>query len=168
MTFADGFIISMIALSVLFSWIRGLSRELLTLLAIGAGAGAVFFFGTGVADMFGGGATTAILAMVLLFVLVFVIASVAFEFLLSNLLGRDPLLPDKLAGAVFGLLRGWLIVGLAYLATTYYAPEGKMPPAIENARLKGVAKSAASVLESFGLEKEYAGDESSENSAADQ
>lgn len=166
MTFGDGFILSVIALSVLFAWLRGISRELATLLAIGVGVLAIFLFGDTFSGLFGTGAMKAIAALALLFLIAFAAASIGFEVLASTFLGREPGTIDKIAGAVFGILRGWLIVGLAYLALTYYFPENDMPEPIENAKLAGIAKSAASVLESIGLEREYDEAESSDSIGA--
>lgn len=164
MTYADGFIISILALSVLFAWLRGLSRELITLVAIAAGAAAIYLLGTAVGGVLGEGAIKAAFMLGLLFLVTFTLVTVILEIVVSTFLGKTPRLQDKIAGAVFGLIRGWLILGLAYVTATYYFPEDDMPPAIENATLKSVAISAAGVLESLGLEREYAGDETIESS----
>lgn len=168
MTYADGFILSMIGLSVLFAWLRGFSREVITLIAIGIGAAAVHFFGESVSGILGDGAIQTMLSLVILFGIALIVSWVGLEIVCASFLGKSPSKADKIAGAIFGLLRGWLIVGLAYLAMTYYSPEDNMPPAIENAWLKGVATSGAAFLEALGLEKENMGDESSESPTSEQ
>lgn len=160
MTYADGFIISMIGLSVMFAWLRGFGREVATLLAIGAGALAVHFLGGSVSGLLGDGAIKSMIMLAILFIVAFAAASIAAEVALSSLFSPKPGMGDKIAGGVFGLFRGWLIVGLAYLASTYYFPEDGLPAPMENAILKPVATSAAKVLESLGLEREYGGEES--------
>ena len=162
MTSFDFFILAMIGLSVLFAWIRGLSREVITLLAIGIGLLAIKFFGAGFSSLFGSGTVGPLIGLGVLFLLAFVVGSVALEILTARFMGGKPGFRDKIAGAAFGLLRGWLIVGLAYLALTYYFDEDDMPPAIENAALKGLTTSGASLLEQLGLEKETSGPESAD------
>ena len=87
--------------------------------------------------------------------------------LTSKYLGAKPGFKDKIAGAAFGLVRGWFIVGLAYLAMTYYFDENDMPPSVDNALLKGVITSSASLLERLGLEKEASDPESATNQTTD-
>lgn len=158
MTWFDFFIVSVLGLSVLFAWMRGFTREVGTLLAIGAGVLALHLFGAQVGGLFGDGLIGPIVSRAVLFLVGFILGSIVVEIGISAVLGRDPGQRDRLAGIVFGLVRGWLLLGLIFILGTYYFDENDMPPPMENARLKGVATSAASVLERFGLEKEAIGD----------
>lgn len=167
MTYADGFILSMIGLSVMIAWLRGLGREVGTLVAIGAGALAVHFFGGSVAGLLGDGPIKAMAMLGILFFVTFTIVAIGVETAASSFIGPKPGMIDKLSGAAFGLLRGWLIVGLAYLASTYYFPEDDLPAPMENAVLKPIAMSAAKVLESFGLQREYDSAESSDDTQSE-
>lgn len=160
MTSFDLFIISILALSVAIAWIRGLSRELVTLVAIAIGALAIFLLGGPFSSMFGSGTFGPIIGVTVLFLIAFAIASVVLEIFVSHTWGKEPRRVDQISGAVFGLIRGWFLVGLAYLALTYYFEEGEMPEPIENAALKGIVTSASGILEHMGLEKETSGDES--------
>jgi membrane protein required for colicin V production len=158
----DLFILSVIALSGLFAWVRGFSRELVTLVAIGGGLLGVYLFGAPFSRLFGEGIVGPLVGLAVLFLIGFLLFSVALELLTARFLGRTPKRWDKIAGAVFGVIRGWFLMGLVYLALTYYFDEGNMPEAIDNALLKGVVTTAAGLLEGLGLEREAQGVESSD------
>lgn len=160
MTQFDFFILAIMGLSVLFAWIRGLSREVSTLVAIGIGIGALALFGDSAAGMAGDSTLGPIIAYGLVFLVGFGLGSILLEMLTSKFFGQKPSMTDKLAGAVFGLVRGWLIVGLAFLALTYYFDEDDMPEPIDNASLKALVTSGASILEGLGLQSETSGPES--------
>ncbi len=168
MTSFDLFIVSLIGVSAMFAWLRGFSREIVTLLAIGVGALAVLFFGTAFSTLFGTGVLGPLIGLTLLFLIGFVLASVILEMVVSKFFGGSPHLYDKIGGAVFGVVRGWFLVGLSYLALTYYFEEANLPPAIEGALLKPVTTSAAGLLEKLGLEREATDPESIETDVLDE
>ena len=56
----------------------------------------------------------------------------------------DPL--DRAAGIAFGGVRGLVVVGLAYLAFTYFVPIRRQPHWVTEARLLPVVQSTADVL----------------------
>ncbi|WOI52863.1 CvpA family protein [Parvularcula sp. LCG005] len=153
MTSFDLFIIVTMGLSVLFAWVRGLSRETVTLLAIGAGIFTVQLFGTGFSSLFGTGVAGPLIALALLFLLGFAVASIGLELVVARIWGRDPSRPDRIAGAVFGLVRGWFLMGLALFAVIqFHAGEKDLPPPFGNALLIGLIKPATNLLERWGLE----------------
>lgn len=152
MTLFDLFIIVIIALSGLFAWVRGLTREFVTLVAIGLGAGACLLFGQGFSSLFGDGTLMLIAGYAVLFLVIFLLSSIALELLLGKFLGRDPAQWDQIAGAVYGVIRGWLLLGLAYLALNIYFDETDPPEWLEQSGLKGLIAVSAGLFEQFGLE----------------
>lgn len=151
-TLFDLFILSIIALSGVFAWVRGLLRELVTLVAIGIGALACILFGPSFSALFGEGTFSQIIGYAVLFLIVFVIGSIGLELLLGRFLGKEPARWDKIAGAIFGVIRGWLLLGLVYLALNIYFDEDNPPDWLKNSLLKGPVAAAASFFEGLGLE----------------
>lgn len=169
MSLFDLFIIFVLAVSGIFAWVRGLSREVVTLLAIGLGVLADMWFGAPFSSLFGDGTVGPIIGYTVLFLLVFVIASIGLELLLGRFIGKEPHRADRIAGAVYGLIRGWLLLGLVYLALNIYFDETNPPDWLANSALKGPIASAAALFEQWGLEPlteetEAPADESSETS----
>ncbi|MEM9988077.1 MAG: CvpA family protein [Pseudomonadota bacterium] len=153
MTSFDFFILSIIGLSVMFAWIRGLSREIVTLIAIGIGILAVSLFSGAVSGIFGANMIGPLIAVSLLFLITFIIASIALEIAVTKVWGRKPHRYDMIGGAVLGLVRGWLIVGLVFIFA-YDEPTGAATNSpMHRAALKGVASSAAGFLEQLGVDK---------------
>lgn len=151
MTLFDLFIIVIVALSALFAWVRGLTREVVTLIAIGAGILADLWFGGSFSALFGSGTIGPIIGYAVLFILVFLGVSITLELLLGRFLGRDPRLWDRLSGLVFGVVRGWLLLGLVYLALNIYFDQENPPEWIANSALKGPIVAAADLFEDLGL-----------------
>jgi hypothetical protein len=53
---------------------------------------------------------------------------------------------DRAAGVAFGVVRGLVVVGLAYMAFTYFVPIRQQPHWVTEARLLPVVQSTADVL----------------------
>lgn len=119
LTIADGAVAIMISLSTLISWVRGFTREILSLLAwIGAFAVA-FIFAHRLGDLLAGYIKTpsmrTIVASILLFIVTFILIS-SINFGLSFIVNRVGLSSvDKLCGAFLGVGRGILLVALILL-----------------------------------------------------
>lgn len=152
MTLFDLFIVVVLVVSGLFAWVRGLTREIVTLIAIIIAVFADLWFGAAFSTLFGDGTVAPIIGYSVLFLLVFVVASVLIELLIGRFLGKDPKRWDQIAGAVFGLFRGWLLLGLVYLALNIYFGETNPPDWLANSALKQPIAAAADLFESLGLE----------------
>jgi membrane protein required for colicin V production len=65
----------------------------------------------------------------------------------SQSVKNSPIGPlDRAAGIAFGVVRGLVLVGLAYLAFTYFVPIRKQPGWLTEARLLPIVQSTADVL----------------------
>ncbi len=65
----------------------------------------------------------------------------------SDTVKNSPIGPlDRAAGVAFGVVRGLVVVGLAYLAFTYFVPIRQQPHWVTEARLLPVVQSTADVL----------------------
>lgn len=152
MTSFDGLVIAVLILSTGFAIVRGALREIGTLAALGAAAGAAFFLvkplqaATGVDQSF---MATLIVGAVLLtagFVLAYALLHLGLKRV--RLAGRA-LTADRVGGGVFGFLRGLVLVGLGFLAYSYYLDETRRPESVNAAMTLPVAKGMAAIFEGF-------------------
>ncbi|MGE4480484.1 CvpA family protein [Acidocella sp.] len=145
MTWVDAVVLGVVALSALFSMVRGFVREVLGVGAwIGAFLAAMRFYGPVEPYILSllpkGLAHFAIYgAMAAVFLVVLIVLS-----LVSALIGglvRDSALSglDHSLGIVFGVARGAVIVFLAYIALGLAEPASVWPTPVVNARLLPIA-----------------------------
>ena len=154
MTLFDLAIILVIGLSTLFAYLRGLLREFITLIALGVGTLCTLYFGDTLARLFGEGTLALLLGYGLSGLIGFIAATIGLEIFIARLSGTTPHKWDQVGGAIFGILRGWVLMGLVYFSVINYIPEDNPPRWVANSALRGIAASAAGVLESLGLDAE--------------
>ena len=151
MTLFDLLVLLVMATSVLFGATRGLTREAITLVALFAGVVVVAVLGGPLGGIAGGTVAGTIAVIGGLFAIGFVLVHVALEMIGRRLIGADPHRPDRLLGGVFGLVRGWLLAGLAYLSVSLYYEGAPMPEVVEGALTRGLAASGAAFLDGLLL-----------------
>lgn len=152
MTSFDLLVLAVLALSIGFAVIRGALRELGTLLALGLAAVAAFALLKPLQNVFGLGesfvSTTVIVGAVSLlgFLLLYVLLHLA----LRRLALTGPAAKtDRIAGGVFGLVRGLALIGLGFLAYSYYLGEERRPEGVKTALTLPLAKGIAGLFADF-------------------
>lgn len=155
MTWVDGLIIGVIALSALFSMVRGLVREVLSVGSwIGALLACLHFYapvqpyvasvlptGLGHFAIYG--------AMAVVFLVVLILLSIV-SGILGGLVRSSPLSGlDHSLGILFGVVRGGIIIFLAYIALGMTEPSQNWPAPVANARLLPMAQEGANWLIGF-------------------
>lgn len=155
MTWVDTMILCVVALSALFSMVRGLVREVLSVGAwIGALLACLHFYGPVkpfVASVlpFGFGHFAIYGAMAVVFLVVLIILSMV-SGILGGLVRSSPLSGlDHSLGILFGIARGAIIVFLAYVALGMTEPSNDWPAPVANARFLPLAQEGASWLVAF-------------------
>ncbi|MGE0407963.1 MAG: CvpA family protein [Amphiplicatus sp.] len=152
MTSFDLLVIMVLALSILFAVIRGAIREIGTLGVLAAAALAAFLLIKPLQGLFKAGdsflATLAIGGAVgaAAFVFLYILLHVALSRLVLSKRARRA---DRIAGGVFGLVRGLALVGLGFLAYAYYLDEDRRPESVNKAMTLPVAKAMADFFEGF-------------------
>ena len=141
MTWFDALVLIVIGLSTLFAVIRGFAKELATILTIVL---AVLVSAYGL-NLIG---TSGSLVMVLLiglalFVGAFAIFAFVFGWVAERIHVATGGQADNILGGIFGFLRGLALVGLLYLAYSYYAAEDRQPAAVREALVFPVVKATA-------------------------
>jgi len=153
MTWFDLIVLAILGLSILFATIRGFSREMTTLVALAVGILAAYYLAPPLGELFGSGSTMTAIILYLVMLAVFFIASlVLLNILVSRFIAEKPGRIDRVLGVGFGFIRGYILVGLLFLALDYYFEDDRQPAAITDAVTHGVAASAGELLENMGLE----------------
>jgi membrane protein required for colicin V production len=149
-TVLDCVIVLIIIVSAGYAAWRGFLWETLAIFAWVAAGFACLYFGPYVIPLIRGVVNQAWLASLLAYAAVFLAVFVPLAFLshrLSESVKRSPIgLLDRVAGVAFGVVRGLVLVGLAYLAFTYFVPARRHPHWVTEARLLPVVQSSADLL----------------------
>ncbi len=158
MNWIDVIVIGVILLSALFAFARGFVKEVLSIAAwVGAGCAALYavplaapfakqLIGHDIAGM-----SVDFLAQAAVAFAVFVVALIVFSFLTSAIarLVKGSMLSsiDRTLGLIFGLLRGVVLVCIAYIALTWASTDPtRLPPWIAEAKTLPFIANGASHL----------------------
>jgi uncharacterized membrane protein required for colicin V production len=149
-TFLDCLIVLIIVVSAGYAAWRGFMWETLTIFAWVAAAFACLYFGPYVIPLTRDMVSQPWLASVLAYAAVFLAVFIPFAFMshrFSESVKHSAIGPlDRAAGVAFGVVRGLVVVGLAYLAFTYFVPIRQQPHWVTEAQLLPVVQSTADVL----------------------
>jgi membrane protein required for colicin V production len=159
MTWVDGVVLAVLAVSALIAYFRGLVREVL---GIGAWAGAIAFAlyaQPAVKPLVMKYLPTEWIAEIAALGIAFLVALLVLKLLIAWFAGivRHSVLGgvDRALGIVFGLARGAFLLVLAYILGGLFLPATELwPAAVRNARTLPVAADAAHAVVSF-LPAEY-------------
>ena len=152
MTWFDLIILAVLGASTGFAVVRGALRELGTLLALGGAAAAGWFLAKPALSLVGAG--DSFLTVAAVGGVIALLGFAGFYWLVHVALRRLPLKGasqrgDRIAGGVFGFVRGLALVGLGFLAYSYYLDEARRPVAVSRALTLPLAHAAASFFESL-------------------
>ena len=149
-TFLDCLIVLIIVVSAGYAAWRGFLWETLTIFAWVAAAFACLYFGPYIIPLARSLVQQDWLASLLAYAAVFLAVFIPMAFMTSRFsdsVKHSPIGPlDRAAGVAFGVVRGLVIVGLGYLAFTYFVAIRNQPRWLTEARLLPVVQSTADVL----------------------
>jgi membrane protein required for colicin V production len=149
-TFLDALIVLIIIVSAGYAAWRGFLWETLTIFAWVAAAFGCLYFGPYVIPLVRGMVKEDWLATLIAYAAVFLAVFIPFAFMshrFSESVKHSPIGPlDRAAGVAFGVVRGLVIIGLAYLAFTYFVAIRSQPSWLTQARLLPMVQSTAEVL----------------------
>jgi membrane protein required for colicin V production len=149
-TFLDCLIVLIVLVSAGYAAWRGFLWETLTIFAWVAAAFACLYFGPYIIPLTRSMVNEVWLASVLAYAAVFLAVFIPFAFMshrFSESVKHSPIGPlDRAAGIAFGVVRGMVLVGLAYLAFTYFVPIRQQPHWVTEARLLPTVQATADVL----------------------
>lgn len=148
--FVDVLVVAVVLLSAAYAAWRGFLWETLTIFEWVAAAFACLYLGPVFTplthSLVGSPWAAALLAYAGVFLAVFIpLAFVSHR--LSEGVRNSPIGPlDRVAGVAFGIVRGAVVVGIAYLVFTYFVPIPRQPNWLTGARLLPAIQSTAEVL----------------------
>ena len=123
----DILIVALLLISAVLAMVRGFIREMLAIAAwLGAAAVAIYTFpyaSPWVREQIGQELIADFIAGVSLFVISLIVLSILFHFLAKLVRGRAVNAVDRSLGFLFGLLRGAVLVCLAYLLLVWLFPD---------------------------------------------
>jgi len=151
--FLDVAVVVVVLASAVYATYRGFVAESLSVFAWIAAAFATLYFGPWVAYWMRGMITPAWLGEVVGYAVVFLIVVIPLSFasfrIAENVKKSHVGALDGTMGAAFGVARGLVIVGIAYLVFTAIVPISAQPAWITHSRLMPVIRTSAEVVASL-------------------
>jgi len=149
-TALDIVVILLILLSAGYAAWRGFLSETLTIFDWTAAAFGCLYFGPYLIPMMRGLISTSWIAVLLAYAVVFLIVFIPLSFLshrLSQSVKNSPIGPlDRAMGIAFGVVRGLVMVGLVYLAYTYFVPVREQAPFVRQAQTLPMIQATGDVI----------------------
>jgi len=150
LNFIDCLIVLVVVVSAGYAAWRGFIWETLTIFSWAAASFCCLYFGPYIIPLTRSLVGEGILASLLGYVSVFLAVFIPFAFIshrFSETVKNSPIGPlDRAAGVAFGVVRGLVILGLAYMAFTYFVPIRNHPNWLTQARLLPIVQSTADVI----------------------
>ena len=149
-TFIDCLIVLVVVVSAGYAAWRGFIWETLTIFSWAAASIGCLYFGPYIIpltrSLVGEGWLATLLGYASVFLAVFIpLAFISHRF--SETVKNSPIGPlDRAAGVAFGVVRGLVILGLAYMAFTYFVPIRNQPGWLTEARLLPIVQTTADVM----------------------
>jgi membrane protein required for colicin V production len=152
-SWADVAVVAVVVISTILAVARGFVRETLSILAWAAAAAATLYFGPAFANFLGARISTPLLGPILAYAGIFLVVLVPLSFVSYRLSERvrNSLVGtlDRSLGVPFGVVRGLVLIGIAYLAISLVIPARAQPDWLTQARLLPVMQRSSDVILSF-------------------
>jgi membrane protein required for colicin V production len=149
-TFLDCLVVLVIAVSAGYAAWRGFLSETLSIFAWVSAAFACLYFGPYIVPLARSLIATPWIASLVGYAAVFLAVFIPLSFMshrFSESVKHSPIGPlDRALGVAFGVVRGLVLVGLAYLAFTYFVPIRQHPRWLTEARLLPAIQSTSETL----------------------
>jgi membrane protein required for colicin V production len=148
--FIDCMIVLIVVVSAGYAAWRGFIWETLTIFSWAAASVSCVYFGPYIIpltrSLVGEGWLASLLGYASVFLAVFIpLAFISHRF--SETVKNSPIGPlDRAAGLAFGVIRGLVLVGLAYMAFTYFVPIRNHPAWLTEARMLPIVQSTADIM----------------------
>lgn len=150
LTVVDPIVLAVIFISAAYATYKGFVSETLSIFAWAAAAFATLFFGPKLAPVTRGLVAAPWLGVLIGYALIFLIVLIPLSFMSFRFAGSVKNSPvgtlDRVLGAVFGIVRGLAIVGLAYIAFTYVVSVRSQPDWVAKAWTLPIVKGSSEVL----------------------
>jgi membrane protein required for colicin V production len=149
-TVADGAVLAVLVLSGLFAFVRGFSREVLTIAAWGLAIAILIIFYEPAQEWarasVGGGIVTDVAVALLLFVMPLLVLSLASRWACKQMQARGIGAADRTLGFLFGIVRGLAAVVLLYWMYTFVDNPADPPGWVTKSKLYPVVAAGANYI----------------------
>jgi membrane protein required for colicin V production len=139
-----------VIVSAVYATYRGFVSETLSIFAWAAAAFATLFFGPKLAPLARHLVSPPFLGMIVGYALIFMVVLIPLSFMsfrFAQSVKNSPVgTLDRSLGAVFGLVRGLAIVGLAYIAYSYITPVRSQPDWLAQSRSLPLIRGSAQAI----------------------
>ena len=136
----DAVVTAAVALAAVLGFMSGLVRSLATILAYLLAAPVVVALAPSVAPLLTGGAKLspdmAWLPLFALFIMVGMVLGAVFRHAANEFVGTDPPLPDRIGGALLGVVRILFVAVLIVVIFDRVIPAGRQPPFLVGSKLR--------------------------------
>jgi membrane protein required for colicin V production len=153
----DLLVVAIVGASAVFAVYRGFVAETLSIFAWAAAAFATLYFAPAAAPLLSG-SMSPIAAQVVAYIVVFLLVLIPLSFIsarFSDSVQSSSVGPlDRSLGAVFGLIRGLILIAMAYILFTLIVPVKKQPEWIADAWTLPLIQDTGDVLLSLVPERE--------------
>lgn len=150
LTSADFIVIGILAVSALFAFSRGFVREIISISTwVGAGLAALYGFTrlrSYAHRLIDPDWLADIGVAIGLFFIAFVAITLVTRPLVARIENSDLRGLDRLLGLLFGLVRGTILIGVAYLMASWLIPIDDMPAWVKHARTLPYVERSAAIL----------------------
>jgi len=149
-SFVDVLVVVVILVSVIYATIRGFVQETLTIFAWAAAAFATLYFAPALAPFFRERISPTWLGSLVTYAGIFLVVLIPLSFVsyrFSQGVKHSPVgAVDRSLGFAFGIVRGLVIIGIAYLVFSMVIPIRNQPSWMTNARTLPLIQGSADVL----------------------
>ena len=149
-TLLDLLVVLAVMLSTVYAAYRGFVNETLSIFAWAAAAFATLYFAPSIAPFLRARMSTPLVGSLVAYVGIFLAVLVPLSFIsyrFSENVKNSPVgAVDRALGIVFGVVRGFVLVGLAYILFSMFVPVHMQPHWIRDARLYPLIRGSSDVL----------------------
>ena len=150
LSYIDPIVVLVIVVSAIYATYRGFVSETLSVFAWAAAAFATLFFGPKLAPYARGLTSSPFLGQLIGYAAIFLVVLIPLSFVsyrFSESVRNSPVgTLDRSLGAMFGIVRGLAIVGMAYIAFTTIVPVRSQPAWLTGAKSLPLIRGSAQVL----------------------
>jgi len=149
-TYVDPIVVIVVIVSAIYATYRGFVSETLSIFAWAAAAFATLFLGPKLAPVTRGLFSSPFLGVFVGYAAIFLAVLIPLHFMsfrFAETVKHSPVSTlDRSLGTVFGIVRGLVIVGLAYIAFTAVVPVSRQPDWIANAKTLPLIRISAQAI----------------------
>ncbi len=149
-TLVDVLVVVTVVLSAVYAATRGFVNESLSIVAWAAAAFATLYFAPAVLPFVRGHMSTPLLGIIVTYAGIFLAVLLPLSFMShrfsQSVKNSEVGVVDRVLGAIFGIVRGFAVIGIAYIVFSLFVPVHSHPHWLRDARLLPLIRESSAVL----------------------